>query len=83
MGVSGTCAATVGLLYGGDPWLLTWEEFGPANVGTWRTTLAVEAGEPARALEHASAVDMAALPWRRSAWRAWAYVRRLKNSCSL
>ena len=43
----------------------TWEEFGPANVGTWRTTLAVEAGDPARALEHAATVDMAALPWRR------------------
>ncbi len=43
----------------------TWEEFGVANVNVWRTTLAVEAGEPARALEHAAAVDMAALPWRR------------------
>jgi len=35
----------------------TWESFGPANVGVWRTTLAVEAGEPARALEHAAALD--------------------------
>jgi hypothetical protein len=42
----------------------TWEYFGPANVGVWRTTLAVEAGEPAKALEYAAAVDMASLPWR-------------------
>ena len=41
----------------------SWEYFGPANVSVWRTTLAVEAGHPKRALEYAAAVDMAALPW--------------------
>ena len=35
--------------------------FGPANVGVWRVALAVEAGEPARALEHAAAVDTSTL----------------------
>src|SRR5215470_12478883 len=44
-----------------------WEYFGPANVGTWRTMLAVEAGEPARALEHAAAVDLGALKRERTA----------------
>jgi transcriptional regulator with XRE-family HTH domain len=38
-----------------------WEYFGPANVGVWRTTLAVEAGEPARALEYAAAADVRVL----------------------
>ncbi|QFY12556.1 helix-turn-helix domain-containing protein [Nonomuraea phyllanthi] len=41
-----------------------WQWFGPANVGVWRATLAVEAGEPERALEHASRVVSAALPSR-------------------
>jgi transcriptional regulator with XRE-family HTH domain len=44
-----------------------WEYFGPANVGVWRATLAVEAGEPARALEHATTTDALALsPGRRA-----------------
>jgi transcriptional regulator with XRE-family HTH domain len=45
-----------------------WEYFGPANVGTWRTLLAVEAGEPNRALEHAAAVDMDSLKPNRRAY---------------
>ncbi len=44
-----------------------WEYFGPANVGVWRTTLAVEAGEPARALEHAAEVDVSKLKRSRRA----------------
>ncbi|MEV0613725.1 helix-turn-helix transcriptional regulator [Nonomuraea sp. NPDC050404] len=39
-----------------------WQWFGPANVGVWRAALAVEAGEPGRALEHASRVAPEALP---------------------
>jgi transcriptional regulator with XRE-family HTH domain len=35
--------------------------FGPANVGVWRVSLAVEAGEPAQALEHAAVVDTSTL----------------------
>lgn len=38
-----------------------WELFGPANVGVWRTSLAVEAGEPGEALTHADAVEPRAL----------------------
>jgi transcriptional regulator with XRE-family HTH domain len=38
-----------------------WEHFGPANVGTWRTTLVLESGEPQQALDHAAAVDLGAL----------------------
>jgi hypothetical protein len=38
------------------------EYFGPANLSTWRTTLAVEAGEPAQALEYAAAADLGPLP---------------------
>jgi transcriptional regulator with XRE-family HTH domain len=46
----------------------TWEYFGPANVGVWRTTLALEAGEPQQALDHADAADLTALkPGRRAA----------------
>lgn len=41
----------------------SWEYFGPANVNVWRTTLAVEAGQPKRALEYASTIDLASLPW--------------------
>ncbi|MFC6079782.1 helix-turn-helix domain-containing protein [Sphaerisporangium aureirubrum] len=41
-----------------------WQWFGPSNVGVWRTTLAVEAGEPGRALEYASQVVPEALPSR-------------------
>jgi transcriptional regulator with XRE-family HTH domain len=52
-------AARVAELHGERP--KAWEHFGPANVGVWRTMLAVEAGEPGRALEHAAAVDVSAL----------------------
>ena len=38
-----------------------WKYFGPANVGVWHALLAVEAGEPGRALEHAAAVDVSSL----------------------
>jgi transcriptional regulator with XRE-family HTH domain len=38
--------------------------FGPANVGVWRTSLAVEAGEPAKALAFAETVEPRALPSR-------------------
>jgi transcriptional regulator with XRE-family HTH domain len=41
-----------------------WQSFGPANVGVWRTMLAVEAGEPETALKAAADVDMKALPRR-------------------
>lgn len=34
-----------------------WELFGPANVGVWRTTLAVEAGEAGAALAYAGQVE--------------------------
>src|SRR6266851_8572100 len=34
-----------------------WELFGPANVGVWRTTLAVEAGEAGTALAYADQVE--------------------------
>lgn len=39
--------------------------FGPANVGTWRIMLAVEAGEPAAGLSYAEKLDERALPPRR------------------
>lgn len=41
--------------------------FGPANVGVWKTTLAVEAGEPGRALTTANAIDTSALRKSRQA----------------
>lgn len=34
-----------------------WELFGPANVGVWRTSLAVEAGEAGKALAYADQVE--------------------------
>src|SRR5215472_10644269 len=34
-----------------------WELFGPANVGVWRTTLAVEAGEAEAALTYADQIE--------------------------
>jgi hypothetical protein len=49
-----------------DTWA-AWEYFGPANVGVWRTTLAVEAGEPGKALDHAAGADVTALPPGRQA----------------
>jgi transcriptional regulator with XRE-family HTH domain len=39
----------------------SWELFGPSNVAVWRTSLAVEAGDPAAALSHADEVDPLAL----------------------
>jgi transcriptional regulator with XRE-family HTH domain len=45
-----------------------WEYFGPANVGTWRTLLAIEAGEPGVALECAAAVDVDSLKPNRRAY---------------
>lgn len=44
---------------GDDPG--AFELYGPANVGVWRTSLAVEAGEPADALTFAEAVNPRAL----------------------
>lgn len=38
-----------------------WELFGASNVGVWRTTLAVEAGDPGEALRVADEVNPAAL----------------------
>jgi transcriptional regulator with XRE-family HTH domain len=38
-----------------------WELFGVSNVGVWRTSMAVEAGNAERALEHASRVEPRAL----------------------
>lgn len=38
-----------------------WELFGPANVGVWRTSLAVEAGNAEDALRYAEAVEPRAL----------------------
>jgi transcriptional regulator with XRE-family HTH domain len=38
-----------------------WELFGPANVGVWRTSLAVEAGNAEDALRHAAGVEPRAL----------------------
>jgi transcriptional regulator with XRE-family HTH domain len=40
------------------------ELFGPANVGVWRTSLAVEAAEPVAALAFAERVEVRALPSR-------------------
>jgi hypothetical protein len=42
----------------GDPWRM---EFGPANVATWRVSVALENGEPERAPELARHVDPTAL----------------------
>ncbi|WP_017541568.1 helix-turn-helix domain-containing protein [Nocardiopsis halophila] len=38
-----------------------WELFGVANVGVWRTTLAVEAGDAAEAMRISDGVDLSAL----------------------
>ncbi|MBW8485681.1 XRE family transcriptional regulator [Actinomadura parmotrematis] len=46
-------AARIAAPLGDDPH--AWELFGPANVGVWRASLAVEAGEPGRALTYADA----------------------------
>jgi len=39
-----------------------WQSFGPANVGSWRVMLSVEAGAPEDALRHAADIDSTALP---------------------
>jgi len=52
-------AARLAELHGERP--DAWENFGPANVGVWRTLLAVEAGEPDQALQLAAAVDVNSL----------------------
>ncbi|MFD0683385.1 helix-turn-helix domain-containing protein [Actinomadura fibrosa] len=44
-----------------------WQWFGPANVGAWRTLLAVEASEPEGAVQAADATDPAPLPRGRKA----------------
>ncbi|GLZ14141.1 transcriptional regulator [Actinomadura sp. NBRC 104425] len=41
-----------------------WQSFGPANVGVWRTMLAVEAERPEAALKAAADVEVNALPRR-------------------
>jgi transcriptional regulator with XRE-family HTH domain len=48
-------AASLAARTGEDPG--AWELFGPANVGVWRTSLAVEAGEAADALTFADQVE--------------------------
>ncbi|RFS86021.1 XRE family transcriptional regulator [Actinomadura spongiicola] len=41
-----------------------WQSFGPSNVGLWRASLMVEAGQPEAALKAAGEVDMQSLPRR-------------------
>jgi transcriptional regulator with XRE-family HTH domain len=55
-------AERVAVRLGERPW--SWQSFGPANVGTWKAMLAVEAGQPDKALAAARAVNPAALPSR-------------------
>jgi transcriptional regulator with XRE-family HTH domain len=54
-------------------WANLW--FGPTNVGNWRTSLAVELGEHAQALEAAKAVHPELLPKRRQV-QFWSEVGR-------
>ena len=54
-------------------WANLW--FGPANVGIWRTSLAVELGEPGRAIEAAKVVHPELLPNSRQA-QFWADIGR-------
>ncbi|MGH3912015.1 MAG: helix-turn-helix domain-containing protein [Pseudonocardiaceae bacterium] len=49
--------------------------FGPSNVGLWRMSVALEAGEEERAAELSDAVDLSALPPKR---RANYYVNRAR-----
>jgi transcriptional regulator with XRE-family HTH domain len=51
----GTEAANIAARLGDQP--DAFELFGPANVGVWRTSLAVEAGDAGAALAHADAVE--------------------------
>ncbi len=55
----GAEAAQVAKRLGDEP--DAWELFGVSNVGVWRTSLAVEAGNAEKALEYASAVEPRAL----------------------
>jgi transcriptional regulator with XRE-family HTH domain len=54
-------------------WANLW--FGPANVGVWRTSLALELGEPGQAIEAAQAVHPELLPNSRQA-QFWADLGR-------
>jgi transcriptional regulator with XRE-family HTH domain len=64
----GAEAARVAAPLGDEPG--AWEMFMPSNVAIWRTSLAVEAGNPERAREYAAGVEPRALPSsnRRAAW---------------
>ncbi|MGH4007543.1 MAG: helix-turn-helix domain-containing protein [Pseudonocardiaceae bacterium] len=55
----------------------TWANlfFGPTNVGIWRTSLAVELGEPGQAVQHAKALHPELLPNSRQA-QFWADLAR-------
>jgi len=53
-------AARIAQVHGERP--DAFEYFGPANVSTWLTMLAVKDGEPAQALEYAAAADLGPLP---------------------
>jgi transcriptional regulator with XRE-family HTH domain len=55
----GAEAARIAAPLGDEP--DAWELFGASNVGVWRTSLSVEAGNAERALEHASQVEPRAL----------------------
>jgi transcriptional regulator with XRE-family HTH domain len=55
----GAEAAAVASRLGDEP--DAWELFGASNVGVWRASLAVEAGNAEKALEYASAVEPRAL----------------------
>lgn len=55
----GAEAAAVAARLGDEP--DAWELFGASNVGVWRASLAVEAGNAEKALEYASAVEPRAL----------------------
>lgn len=55
----GAEAAAVAARLGDEP--DAWELFGASNVGVWRASLAVEAGNAEKALEYASAVNPRAL----------------------
>ncbi|PRX98426.1 helix-turn-helix domain-containing protein [Allonocardiopsis opalescens] len=52
-------AARLAAPLGDDP--DAWELFGRSNVGVWRTSLAVEAEDPGKALEYAAEVDLRSL----------------------
>lgn len=64
----GAEAARIAAPLGDEP--TAWEMFMPSNVAIWRTSLAVEAGNPERAREYAAGVEPRVLPSRnrRAAW---------------